>query len=123
MAIGSTPPADPNPRIAILEQQVAQLQGEIEQLKRNATVGQEPPLPDPSELGDIIQMTEELFGASPTLLPEFDPEWPDEKWIAFKVPFGGSAKESLDVRAQWHERREALRPGSLGKLRLAIVGK
>lgn len=55
-------------------------------------------------LGEIIDITSELFGSRVEVTRDADPEYPDERYVRFTVKVSGSVAEILEKEAEWARR-------------------
>lgn len=101
-------------QVRALEQQLSALSGEHQPQSLSTAVTADP------RLSDVVVITEEMFG-TPEINVLFDPEDAGTPIVVLTVKCGGNAKELVDKRIEWHDRVNAIPPGSSGRLRLSIV--
>lgn len=52
----------------------------------------------------VLEFTRELFGVSPDVCVEEDPEIPNYTYVVFNIKVRGALEEILDKDKQWHQR-------------------
>ena len=72
-------------------------------------------------MNDVQKITQELFPGKCDFTNEFDPEYPDDRYVVVNVEASGEPKELVDRSCRWSERIRQLSPNLFGKLRLSIV--
>jgi hypothetical protein len=74
-----------------------------------------------SVIDEVRKITQELFPGKCEFSHEFDPEYPDDRYIVVDVEAKGEPRELVDRSCEWHKRIEAAAPNSFGHLRLSIM--
>jgi len=74
-----------------------------------------------SVIDDVRRITHELFPGKFEFTHEFDPEYPDDRYVVINVEASGEPKSLVDLSCRWSERIRQLSPDLFGKLRLSIV--
>jgi hypothetical protein len=73
-----------------------------------------------SVIEDVRRITQELFPGKCEFTHEFDPEYPEDRYVVVNVEASGEPKELVDRSGEWHRRIEQVAPNSFGHLRLLI---
>lgn len=91
-----------------------------ESIAAGFTIASTPVVLDSPRLAEVIKITEEIFGATPTVETMCDPDDPAETpFLHFSVQGRGENKELIQRHIQWGQR---LRPLNLDlSLRLSIT--
>ena len=74
-----------------------------------------------SVIDDVRRITQEIFPGKCEFTDEYDPEYPEDRYIVVNVEASGEPKEIVDRSCEWHKRIEEFAPNSFGHLRLSIV--
>jgi hypothetical protein len=74
-----------------------------------------------SVIRDVQEITQELFPGKCEFTHEFDPEYPDDRYVVVNVEAQGEPKELVDRSCQWDERIRQVPGYVFGKLRISIV--
>jgi hypothetical protein len=72
-------------------------------------------------LADIRQITGQLFPGKCELTSEFDPEYPDDRYVVVNVEAEGDPHSIVDRTCKWHELIRQLSGDLPGRLRLSVV--
>lgn len=57
---------------------------------------------DASRLAQVLAITEEIFGAKPSVETMVDPDDPQSCWLTFSVRVHGETQELVQRRMEWH---------------------
>jgi hypothetical protein len=74
-----------------------------------------------SVMPEVRAITQELFPGPCEFTHEFDPEYPEDRYVVVNVESSGEFKEILDRECCWHDRIRQLWPDLWDKLRLSVV--
>jgi hypothetical protein len=74
-----------------------------------------------SVIDNVRKITQELFPGKCEFTHEFDPEYPDDRYVVVNVEARGEPKELVDRSCEWSERIRRLPGYVFGKLRLSIM--
>lgn len=72
----------------------------VVELARQLGIGQ--------QIFEVAEFTRSTFPGPFAAEAEFDPEWPDDRWICFYVEAEGSFDEILEREAEWGRQIESL---------------
>lgn len=72
-------------------------------------------------MAEVREITQGLFPGKCEFTSEFDPEYPDDRYVVVEVEASGDLKEIAERGCTWHERIRPLTAGVFGILRLSIV--
>jgi hypothetical protein len=72
-------------------------------------------------MADVREITQDLFPGKCEFTSEFDPEYPDDRYVVVNVEATGDPKEIVDRCSQWHRRIRKLSSGLFRNLRLSVV--
>jgi hypothetical protein len=75
----------------------------------------------PGRLADVSQITRELFPGKCEFTSEFDPEYPDDRYVVVSVEATGDPRNIVDRSCEWHQRVRNLSADLERRLRLAVV--
>jgi hypothetical protein len=89
-------------------------------LARNE-VAEPPPFDLASIMAEVREITQELFPGKCEFTNEYDPEYPDDRYVVVNVEATGDPKEIVDLCCEWHERIRRLWPHLWDTLRLLVV--
>lgn len=79
-----------------------------------------PELP-PDLLDQVREITQEIFPGKCEFTSEFDPEYPEDRYVVVNVEATGDIKEIVDRECVWDQRVRQLRPDLWDTLRLSVV--
>lgn len=69
----------------------------------------------------VEAITQEMFPGKCEFTHEFDPEYPDDRYVVVNVEAHGAPKVLVDLNCQWHERIRQSFPKITRELRLLIM--
>lgn len=72
-------------------------------------------------MAEVREITQELFPGKCEFTSEFDPEYPEDRYVVVNVEASGDLKEIAERGCVWHERIRPLTAGEFGILRLSII--
>jgi hypothetical protein len=72
-------------------------------------------------MDEVRAVTQELFPGKCEFTSEFDPEYPDDRYVVVNVEATGEPREIVDRCCKWHERVRQLWPELWDTLRLFVV--
>jgi len=72
-------------------------------------------------MADIREISGRFFPGTCDFRSEFDPEYPDDRYVVVNVEASGNPREIVDLTCQWHECIRALSAELSGKLRLSVT--
>jgi len=82
-------------------------------------------IPDAADLGaqmsNVREITQALFPGRCEFTSEFDPEYPDDRYVVVNVEAKGEPRDIVDRTCEWHARILNLSDGLHGRLRLSVV--
>ncbi len=76
---------------------------------------------DAGHMAKVREITARLFPGKCDFTSEFDPEYPDDRYVVVNVEAKGDAPDIVDRTCQWHERIRTLSRELPGKLRLSVA--
>lgn len=68
----------------------------------------------------IFELTQQMFPGPVSLETGYDPEWPEDRWIAFDVEASGTFQEIIQRECAWHRELVNLIPGRLGAVCISV---
>lgn len=74
-----------------------------------------------SVIDDVRKITQELFPGKCEFTHEFDPEYPDDRYVVVNVEASGEPKELVELSCRWSEQIRQLSPNLFRNLRLSIM--
>lgn len=91
-----------------------------------ARLGRNGSMPTPfldltSVMADVREITRELFPGKCEFTSEFDPEYPEDRYLVVNVEASGDPKDIVARTCRWHERIRKLSANLPGNLRLSVV--
>jgi hypothetical protein len=72
-------------------------------------------------LDQVRAITQEIFPGKCEFTSEFDPEYPEDRYVVANVEATGDPKSIVDRCSQWHERVQELSSELFRNLRLSVV--
>ena len=102
--------------LALLTSRVAAVEA---RLAGNEAAG--PPFDLAIVIAEVRAITQELFPGKCEFTSEFDPEYPDDRYVVVNVEASGELKEIVDRECRWHERIRQRWPNLWDTLRLLVV--
>jgi hypothetical protein len=72
-------------------------------------------------MAEVREITAEIFPGKCEFTSEFDPEYPDDRYVVVNVEATGEPKEIVDRCRKWHERIRQSWPDLWDTLRLFVV--
>ncbi len=79
-----------------------------------------PELP-PGLLDQVREITQEIFPGKWEFTSEFDPEYPEDRYVVVHVEATGDPRDIVDRCSQWHKRIQELSSDLFRNLRLSVV--
>jgi hypothetical protein len=105
--------------------ELAVLAGRVEAVERRLGVNGASVAAAPFDLAavmaDVRQISQELFPGPCKFTSEFDPEYPEDRYVVVNVEATGDLKEIAERGCVWHERIRRLTANVFGILRLSIA--
>jgi len=105
--------------------ELAALAGRVEAVERRLGVARAEATALPFDLAaimsDVQQITQELFPGPCKFTSEFDPEYPEDRYVVVRVAATGDPSEIVDRSLAWDERVRRLRPDLWDALRLMVI--
>jgi hypothetical protein len=74
-----------------------------------------------SRMADVREVTQRLFPGKCEFTSEFDPEYPDDRYVVVNVESSGNSQDIVDRTCEWHAQVRRLTGEPQGKLRLSVV--
>ena len=74
-----------------------------------------------SVMSSVRDITQDIFPGKCEFTSEFDPEYPEDRYLLVHVEATGSPKEIVDRSCKWDERIRRISPELVGNVRLFIV--
>lgn len=72
-------------------------------------------------LDQVRRITQEIFPGKCEFTSEFDPEYPDDRYLVVNVEATGDIKEIVDREGMWHVRVQELSTDLFRNLRLSVA--
>jgi hypothetical protein len=104
--------------------ELAHLSGRVSALEQRLGqngAGEAAPFDMASVMVDVRAITQELFPGKCEFTNEFDPEYPQDRYVVVNVEATGDLKEIAQRGVVWHERMRQLSASLFGILRLSII--
>lgn len=122
-------------RIAVLEASVASLRQSLRELdeRQQASAPEQSTVPTevnqtrPEDLiGEqpyqvVRRLTEEMFAGHVAGDVDSDPEWPQERFVLFRVAVRGSIQDLIEMQRQWQRQVLKLVPAKADIIRISIT--
>jgi hypothetical protein len=79
------------------------------------------PALDSALMAKVREVTAQIFAGKCDFTDEFDPEYPDDRYVVVNVVATGDPQQIVDRTCEWHERIRSLSAELAGVLRLSVV--